>query len=256
MTKLKIFIIAQIVLGNLIGLFAVLFFLNSPFAQSFIFLYFGLVASHVSLLGFWAGMGLSAWWKRLLGLFAGIACLWIVGIKMMGTGIIFMVFSSSVIAGVVVILSLLIRTFGVQLQRIPEKEHLGPSPKMQFTIRGLFMVTFCAALLLSVARVIHDERFRFRYEFLLQLEFSLVIIFATLLCMWAALSLASPYLPTVITIVVVLLMSLVVIWSIGSVIELAGLIVFDIFIFLLSHFGWTLANLLVLRSCGYRITAR
>lgn len=253
MTKLKIFIVAQIVLGCLLG-FIALQFLPVPFNSICGLLCYGLVVSHVSLLGFWLGMGLSALWKRLLGFFAGVSGLWIVvGLVLMRFYIFKILFFLFVNAGVVAVITFSVRWFGVRLHKMSEEEQVSPAPKMQFTIRGLFMVTFCAALLLLVARVIRDDRFTFRYEFLLYLEFSLVIIFATLLCMWAALSLASPCLPTVITIVVVLLMSLLVIWSIR--IEYAGLTV-DIGVFFLSHFLWTLATLLVLRSYGYRLTSK
>jgi len=209
-------------------------------------------------LGFWTGMGLSAWWKRLLGFFAGVLGLWMVGVMRLSLGFDTLPLMLA-IAGVVSLTAVLMRRFGVQLQKISEEEQNSPAPKMQFSIRGLFMVTFCAALLLLLARVNRDGIDTYDGSaVLISMEIVLVIIFATLLCIWAALSLATPVLPTVITVVVVLLMNLILIWSIGGI-EMVRFLwpsVIGTGISLLSHFGWTLATLLVLRSCGYRLTSK
>jgi len=256
MTKLKRFIVAQIVLGSLVGFFASRF-LPFSIGELFVAFYFGLAASHLSLLGFWAGMSLAAWWKRLLGFFAGVTSLWVIFFFVMEITVFpdpeiwaYMFAITSVIAGGVAMTSLLRRLFGIRLQRISEEEQ---SPNMQFTIRNLFMVTLCAAILLLVGRTtLDDSLYSFRMEVLVCAEVSFVIMLATLLCMWAALSLASPILPTVLSIVVILLMSLVVPWS-----TTADLIdMMPLYIILLSHFGWTLATLLVLRSYGYRLTSK
>jgi len=257
MTKLKIFIIAQIVLGSLVGFFAMPYILFSIFAVPCVFFHFGLIASHVSLLGFWAGMGLSILWKRLVGLFAGVIGLWIVGsLVITDFSRIEILFLMFVTAGVVSLVSVFMRRSGIQLHKFSDEKHNHPDPKIQITIRGLLVATFCAALLSLLSSLNRNEIDTQRaMPVLFSLAFALVIIFATLLCMWAALSLVPPHLPTAIAVVVVLLMSLSPIWSVGTEYNWPHwAIVFEIFF--LSHFGWTLATLLVVRSYGYRLTSK
>jgi len=248
MTKLKYFIVAQVIFGVLVGFNAV------PYNFLFTFIFIGLVASHISLLGIWTGIDQSVRWERLLCFLAVVAELCVAApfhfVDILGTVLSLFV----VIVGVAVMTSFLMRRFGVQLQLLSDEEQVSPTPKMQFTLRDLFVVTFCAALFLSVGKVHRDSQGAEMSSILYFLEVLFAITLTTFLCMWAAMSRASPLLPTVITIVAVLLMSLVFNWSMGG--TGMGIFWWELGMNPLSYFIWTLATLLVVRSYGYRITSK
>jgi hypothetical protein len=204
------------------------------------------------LLAFWAAMSQSPLWKRLLGLCGGTGYLWVFA-KLARTGFsLFDGLSISTVPTVIVAVVLLVFRFSkVELRRDADDATYGDRHGLQFSIRGLMLLTFAVALLTAAATGLRNVGPAYDYV-RDQSAFSVCFVVVGLASPWATLRTGLPITSTVAVPIVSLLLR----WSITyGQIETTAERHFDYGITLL-HALTLLASLLVVRSCGYRLVKR
>jgi hypothetical protein len=114
--------------------------------------FFGLVVSQTSLLGVWIGLGMSPWWKKLMGLVIGVSFLFLLmGIGIDDRGSVTFAFIVMATSFVAIPLSIL-RPFrvAIHLNSVPA----APTSHIQFSIRHLMIWTSVIACLISIGKLV------------------------------------------------------------------------------------------------------
>lgn len=203
----------------------------------------GLVLSQTSLLGIWSSIGRSPWWKKVIGVVAGVGYL----SPLMGTGtrandfetLVLVVATTSFVAMPL----LIVRSMRVAI-------HLDFSPteplgRIQFSIRHLLVLMFAVGCLISIGELIRDHLDDAEI-FTILLSIALTSGVVGVLPVWCVLATKRP-IPYSIGLVIVgacagycfglAYSGGVIVWTIITATEAAAVIV----------------SLLVVRSYGYRL---
>ncbi len=117
--------------------------------------FFGIVFSQTSLLGIWGGLGSSAWWRRLIGVVAGVGYL----TTLLGVGVLQLsrvTFLIVAVATASVAMPLLIIHFfkvAIHLDTFPGAS----AGRIQFSIRHLMILTFAVACLITIGKWVQSD---------------------------------------------------------------------------------------------------
>jgi hypothetical protein len=210
---------------------------------------FGLTFAQASLLGFWAAFSPAAWWIRLAGLVGGVVYLEIIfAIGLPGEPSLLVTMTTVGIAAV----------FGVvhwryaRLECFPQHVSLTVQEGLKFSIRGLMILTFVAAVVLVGIRTLRENALTER-PLLFVAAWSLCFAVVGMAAVWGGLGLARPLPRNAVVLLLSAVLGLLIIYSYDSGEPQSYF--YSVSVMILQA-AVLMASLLIVRSCGYRLVRR
>jgi hypothetical protein len=204
------------------------------------------------LLAFWVEMSHTALWRRLLGLGGGLSYFWLLTATWRQDFTLF--FALAFTTGIVMVALFVVRFWRIDLRRATDQSTHQNRQGLQFSIRGLMLLTIAVGLLITPAKGLRQMILYSDYgqtTFLLMLSASLAA--TGLASFWATLGLPRPVARSIALIV----MSLCLGWFLCYVYSASTWSeYFLILSIMFLHSLALLGSLLVIRSCGYRLVKR
>jgi hypothetical protein len=210
----------------------------------------GILFSQAGLLGIWAGLGTSSWWKRLFGAVAGIGylgllfCFGLDEPDRVGLYVALLV-ETVLIASVV----LSARCFRLRIILVGADETA--APPMQFSIRQLLFLTFAVACMLSLGKYLEPNSTLPQGVLLVLVLFGLLAAILGLLSVWPVLGARAPVVPILMMIIAATGLGACFGWLCPFYGDTAYFWVSMLFAFVEAVS--LVASLLVVRSGGYRL---
>jgi hydrogenase-4 membrane subunit HyfE len=205
---------------------------------------FAVVFCQSGLVGFWTAMSRASAWKRAIGLIAGMIVLETMLLWCRGA----FMFMPTMVTGLVAVLLALLRIYRAELLAVADPPREFSRKTLQFSIRGLMLLTLLVAVLVTVGKQFRETDL---YDYNLFLLAAWALAFATtdIAAVWAALSPNRPLLPGSGVLVLSVAVGFLVCWGLGGVRD--DWIYVPAIMFLQT--AMLLASLLVVRSNGYRM---
>ena len=244
--RLRWLVLAHVAIGLSTGTIVALIGFSPPGPHLAAAVFVGVVFCQTSLLGIWCGLGTSSWWRRLLGVMAGMGYLGLlldfgVGEPYHDNHVIVSL-ATVLVAGVL----LVVRCFRVRICLTTMVTTA--VPRFQFSIRQLLILTTAVACLVSLGKWLGPDLVTVTEPFVLDL-YGLVLATVGLISIWPVFGARPPILPGIIAVAM----------SAGLGFGLTRLSPHaagmpDVWITIPSVEALSLvASLLVVRSSGYRL---
>lgn len=206
---------------------------------------FAVIFCQSGLVGFWTAMSPASTWKRATGLIAGMIFLETMLLWCRGE----FMFMPTIMTGFVAILLALFRICGVELLAVADPPREFNRQTLQFSIRGLMLLTLLVAVLVTVGKQVRQTGLYGDEFFFLLAAWALAFAATDIAAVWAALSRNRPLVPGGAVLILSIALGILVCWGLGGV----G----DDWIYvptiMLLQTAMLLASLLVVRSNGYRM---
>jgi hypothetical protein len=241
-----VLVLAHVAIGLSTGLLAAWIGFSPSGSNMVVAVSIGIVFGQTSLLGIWAALGTSSWWKRLPGVVVGMVCLGLLLDLSVGTPYlnnqVIVLLATVLVAGVL----LVVRCFSFRI--CVTAVDRTAVPRFQFSIRHLLILTFVVACLVSLGKWLGPHLIPATEPFRLAM-IGLLLATVGLMTVWSVLGRRHPLLPSMIATGVAAglgfglatwfhaLAGMTVLWTTIPSVEALSLV----------------ASLLVLRSCGYRL---
>jgi hypothetical protein len=202
------------------------------------------------LLAFWAVMSRMLVWYRLAGFIAGTVYLEILFGAAIGDEDELM-FLPSIATGIVTVALLATRLRKVQLLRPPDPSQPETAEGLRFSIRGLMLFTLVVAVLITALKALREVDDQPARPLLVAI-WALCFVVTDLAALWSALGLAAPAARSTVVILMSPALGALFCYAVGA--QWEGY--FNIMTIMLLQSLCLIGSLLVVRSCGYRLTRR
>jgi hypothetical protein len=218
--------------------------------------YMALLCSQVLLLGTWLGLSATSWWRKIVGLAAGIG--WLAALSLApgpppntSAALTLVAIHASAVFVIAVCFAFL-RWRWVKLEHRSGAETLPAASDLQFSLRSLIGLTVTVALLLALGRIIQGLGEETPSLLIVAFVFALVALLASLLLVWSCLGPGRIVVRGPTMLGGMMALGLVIPYYLGG--PTWRFVIWPALLALIAAF--TGGTLVVVRSCGYRLVRR